>query len=194
MDCCPPGSSVHGILQARILGWVAISSSRGSSWPRDWTQVSCISCTGRWILYHWVTWEVPYCLDFPNRQALPLKSVILKTKREQALPLKSVILKTKRELAIPFEGREQREREASESLSSSEVFVWFSQVFWREVWRQLCLPRERASSVPPGLSAQCSPRWPPADFRPDPPCGQRVDLPPSPHSGRQRLWGAEVTD
>ena len=36
----PPGSSIHGILQARILKWVAISSSRGSSWPRDWTQLS----------------------------------------------------------------------------------------------------------------------------------------------------------
>ena len=41
MDCSPPGSSVHGILQARILEWVAIPSSRGSSWPRDQTQVSC---------------------------------------------------------------------------------------------------------------------------------------------------------
>ena len=40
MDCGPPGSSVHGILQARILDWVAISSSRGSSQPRDCTQVS----------------------------------------------------------------------------------------------------------------------------------------------------------
>ena len=43
MDCSPPGSSVHGILQARTLEWVAISFSRGSSWPRDWTQVSCIA-------------------------------------------------------------------------------------------------------------------------------------------------------
>ena len=41
MDCSLPGSSVHGILQARILEWVAISSSRGSSWPREWTRVSC---------------------------------------------------------------------------------------------------------------------------------------------------------
>ena len=39
-----PGSSIHGILQARILEWVAISSSRRSSWPRNWTQVSRISC------------------------------------------------------------------------------------------------------------------------------------------------------
>ena len=41
MDCNPPGSSVHGILQARILEWIAIPFFRGSSWPRDWTQVSC---------------------------------------------------------------------------------------------------------------------------------------------------------
>ena len=40
MDCSPPGSSVHGILQARILEWVAIPFSRGSSWPRDGTWVS----------------------------------------------------------------------------------------------------------------------------------------------------------
>ena len=40
MDCSPPGSSVHGILQARILEWVSLSSSRGSSQPRDQTQVS----------------------------------------------------------------------------------------------------------------------------------------------------------
>ena len=42
MDCGPPSSSVYGILQARILEWVAISFSRGSSRPRDWTRVSCI--------------------------------------------------------------------------------------------------------------------------------------------------------
>ena len=41
MDYSPPGSSVHGILQARRLEWVAIPFSRGSSWPRDWSQVSC---------------------------------------------------------------------------------------------------------------------------------------------------------
>ena len=47
MDCSLPGSSVHGIFQARILEWVAISFSRGPSWPRDRTRVSCISCIGR---------------------------------------------------------------------------------------------------------------------------------------------------
>ena len=43
VDCSPPGSSIHGILQARILEWVAISFSRGSSRPRDGTQVSHIA-------------------------------------------------------------------------------------------------------------------------------------------------------
>ena len=52
MDCSPPGSSVHGILQARILEWTAIPFSRGSSRPRDRTHVSYISCTGRQFLYH----------------------------------------------------------------------------------------------------------------------------------------------
>ena len=54
MDCNPQSSSVHGISQARILEWVAISFSRGSSWTRDQTHISCI---GRWILYHWATRE-----------------------------------------------------------------------------------------------------------------------------------------
>ena len=49
MDCSPPGFSVHGILQARILEGVVKLSSRGSFWPRD--QI-CISCTGRRVLYH----------------------------------------------------------------------------------------------------------------------------------------------
>ena len=57
IDCSPPGCFVHGILQTRILQWVAMLSSRGPSWPRDQTCVCCISCLGRQILYHWATWE-----------------------------------------------------------------------------------------------------------------------------------------
>ena len=57
MDGSPPGSSVHAILQARILEWVAISFSRGPSWLRDLTRVSSISRIGRWLLYHWPTWK-----------------------------------------------------------------------------------------------------------------------------------------
>ena len=52
MDCSSPGSSVHGILWARILGWVATPFTRGSFQPRDQTCISRISCIGRQILYH----------------------------------------------------------------------------------------------------------------------------------------------
>ena len=56
MDCSPPGFSVHEISQRRILEWVAISSSRGSSWPRSQTGISCIA---RQMLHHLATWEAP---------------------------------------------------------------------------------------------------------------------------------------
>ena len=51
MDCSLPGSSALGILQARILEWVALPSSRGPSRPRDGTHISRVSCIGRWVLY-----------------------------------------------------------------------------------------------------------------------------------------------
>ena len=52
MDYNLPGSSVHGNFQAIILKWVAISYSRGSSQPKNWSCISCISCIGMWILCH----------------------------------------------------------------------------------------------------------------------------------------------
>ena len=54
MDYSPPGSSVHGIIPARILEWVVISYSRASSQFRNPTHPSCI---GRWRLYHYATWK-----------------------------------------------------------------------------------------------------------------------------------------
>ena len=66
MDCSLPGSTIHGIFQARILEWVAISFSRRSSWPRDWTLISHI-VVRRFMV--WATKEVLYkilsCLNFP---------------------------------------------------------------------------------------------------------------------------------
>ena len=53
MEYSPSGSSVLGISQVRILEWVAMLSSRGSSQPRDWAHASYVSCTGGWVLYHW---------------------------------------------------------------------------------------------------------------------------------------------
>ena len=68
MDCSPPGSSVRRILQARILDLAAISYSRGSSPPRDWTPVSCVSCTGRWVLYHLCHLGCLYHFPFKERR------------------------------------------------------------------------------------------------------------------------------
>ena len=57
MECSPPDSSVYRILQARLLEWVAIPFSEGSSWPRDQTQVSCIAGM---LFAIWATREAPY--------------------------------------------------------------------------------------------------------------------------------------
>ena len=74
-DCSPPGSSVHGISQARMLEWVATPSSRGSSRPRDC--VSCVLCIGRHVLYYQATWEAQTFLF--GVQLLP-NHIILKNK------------------------------------------------------------------------------------------------------------------
>ena len=73
MDCSLPGSSVHGILQPRILEQVAISFSRGSSWPRDQTQVSCI--IGRFFTF----WAILYVYN------LSIKNTSLKKKKTQKI-------------------------------------------------------------------------------------------------------------
>ena len=57
MEHSLPDSSLHGIFQAKLLEWVAISYSRRSSRPRDWIPISCVSWFGRWIFYHWATKE-----------------------------------------------------------------------------------------------------------------------------------------
>ena len=59
MSCSPVGCCVHGIFQARIMKWVAISSSRVSSLPRGQNRFSCVSWIGRHILHYWATWKAP---------------------------------------------------------------------------------------------------------------------------------------
>ena len=81
MDCSLPGSSVHGILQARILEWVAISFSRGSSQPRDWTQVSH-TAGRRFNLWATREGEYKYIISllspFPSSHPGQLHSVLIK--------------------------------------------------------------------------------------------------------------------
>ena len=67
LDCSPPGSSVRGILQARMLEWVAISFFRGSSWPRDQTPISCISCMTP-IGPQGLSWDVISLIVAPDSQ------------------------------------------------------------------------------------------------------------------------------
>ena len=74
MDCSPSGSSVHGIFQARILEWVAISSSRGSSQPRNQTQI--LHC--RQILYH---------VRYPGKNQIPYDYTVEVTIRFKELDL-----------------------------------------------------------------------------------------------------------
>ena len=67
VDCSPPGSSVRGIPQARIQEWIAISFSRGSSQPRDWTRVSHIS--GRFFTI-WATYEDSNRFNLKKKSAI----------------------------------------------------------------------------------------------------------------------------
>ena len=72
-DCSPPGFFDHGLLQARILEWIAMPSCRGSSWPRDWTWVSWIA--GRFF----IIWATREALD-KRRRVLKSRDITLPTK------------------------------------------------------------------------------------------------------------------
>ena len=90
MDCRLPGSSVRGISQARTLEGIAISFSRGSFWPRDWTHIPCL-LLGRQVLYHWaqgspnseiLRWKTTICLrsSFAHyNNILSFKNLLLMT-------------------------------------------------------------------------------------------------------------------
>ena len=80
LDCSPPGSSVHGILQARILERVAIPFFKGSSQPRDWTYVSCIA--GRFFTI-WAIREVSY---YPIPKTLQLHSLQIQSSTRNVVP------------------------------------------------------------------------------------------------------------
>ena len=90
MDCTPPGSSVHGIFQARILEWVTRPFSSRSSQLRDRTCISYVSCIGRQVLYHYATWEAPRASTLISNHAYPvyishLLSTVLSMKGNQFL-------------------------------------------------------------------------------------------------------------
>ena len=115
MDCSPPGSSVHGILQARILEWFAISFSKGSSQPRDRTCVSCLclKLAGRfftatdlwslwlflqspWFFFSWLTfqfsWVTQLCPTFVTPWRAAHQASLSNTNSQNLLKLMSIEL------------------------------------------------------------------------------------------------------
>ena len=138
MDCSPPGSSVRGILQAKTLEWVVIPFSRGSSWPRDWTQVSCIA--GRFFI-SWATREVPKLLSVSSVQSLSrvwLFATPWITARQASLSItssrsslrlmsiESVMPSSHSSSVVPFSSCPQS-LPASESFPMSQLFTWDGQ-------------------------------------------------------------------
>ena len=136
----PPGSAVHGILQARILEWVAMTSSRGFSWPRDGTHVSCGSC----IAGRFFTTEPP---GKPQRPKLKHNSLVCKQSGlEWSLwyerfrqPLACCCASPREDIhvhvqdafyhvCIPSSGKEKRGRE-TRGHSPSLGMVWKLQIF-----------------------------------------------------------------
>jgi len=104
MDCSPPGTSVNGIFQAKVLEWVAISFSRGSAWPWDWTQVSRIA------VRRFTLWATREAHNVYQKLYIPL-----------GFPDDSVVKNfpdnTRGTLLIPGSGRHPLEKETATHLS-----------------------------------------------------------------------------
>ena len=117
----PPGLSVQGIFQARILKWIAISVSRGSSQPRYWTRVSCI---GRQILYRWPIGRSP--IYFTSKQNLlyikPQTLRILESKRQ-----KETIQSTGSQSAVLDQSLGSYFRHSNSTLTQN---VWIRNRWW----------------------------------------------------------------
>jgi len=114
------GSSVHGILQARILKWAAIS--RESSQPRYHTRVSCVSCIGGQILYHWATWEAPLeSLLTPEKNPVPTGSYI---SSQPSLPLPTILSQAITDLF------DRRARLGGWSYSRQSYFLFKKKIYW----------------------------------------------------------------
>ena len=94
MDYSPPGSYVHGILQARMLEWVAMTSSRGSSQPRDRTHISC--------LLHWQADSLPLMPPGKFNQESPKRSVLFGINCWQSVHLNSVSWEFPGSVSLPW--------------------------------------------------------------------------------------------
>ena len=139
MGCSPPGSFVHGILQARILEWEAIPFSRGSSWPRDRTQVFCIA--GGFFTI-WATREAKKNIFlFSSVQSLSgvrlfatpwiaahqaSLSITNSRSSPKLMSIESVMPSSHLILVVPFSSYPQS-LPASDSFPMSQLFAWGGQ-------------------------------------------------------------------
>ena len=128
-DSCDPmgwtvasGSSIHGILRARIPEWIAISFSRGSSWLRDWT---CVSCIGRWSLYHWAIREA-LCIPHGSWN-------------NYYLILVPVLVEMKSAIIVPFEMPSLLDSASSTTIPSCIPNVSFSVLIFQHHSLPQCL-------------------------------------------------------
>ena len=141
MDYSLPDSSVHGILQARVLEWVAISFSRGCSRPRDWTWVSCVA--GR-LFYHLATWwlrddlkicylNFPYdCSEIGRVSSLFHKSKIMLKISNSSFTLSANSLKSSLADNSLLEGRIgifQQLRDNFLKIALSKVLLWIKYIY-----------------------------------------------------------------
>ena len=112
MNCRLPDSSVHdfihGIFQARTLKLVAISSSRGSSWLRDWTRISYVSCIVGRFLIHWATGAIPKEIKIVIKNLLQTKSL----GSDSSIVLSSVICDDLER----WDGRDKKEAQRGEDI------------------------------------------------------------------------------
>ena len=144
VDCSPPGSSAHGIFQARILESGAISYSRASSWSRNWTHTSCVSCIGRQVLYteppEWVaTMCQVFCKEIQpvhlkGNQSWILEGLMLKLKLQYFGHLMQIIDSLEKTLMLgKIEGRRRKGDRGWESWMASQTqwaWVWVNFRSW----------------------------------------------------------------
>ena len=134
MDCSPPGSSVRGLLQARILEWVAILFSGGSSWPRDRTQDSCIA--GR--LFTTEPLEKPYLQLSESLMNCPWLKWKIKKNSRISFWCNWVCI-SEEEPSITFRSSDvSREGRNLDSFRNSILFFYFFKQNTYE--RRICLP------------------------------------------------------
>ena len=155
MDHSLPGSSVHGILHVRVLEWVAISSYRGSSWPRNRT-MSLVSCFGRWVLYHQCHLGSPASKYLSTNYLLTVKGRILIVTLVWKISNRYCLIQATK-LTSPEAGQVKTTRVLDDALRHHISIMWAATTprtqNWIESRGNISKPESRESLQ--GLSRSC---------------------------------------